>query len=107
MSTAFIPPIAAMPDVSGLAALEATRAGASPTVASPAAFGQLVTQGIDQVNAQLKASDGDLRTLATGDTGNLHHVMIKLEETRLAFQLMLQVRNRLLESYQEVMRMQV
>jgi flagellar hook-basal body complex protein FliE len=33
--------------------------------------------------------------------------MIRLEETKLAFQLMVQVRNRLLEAYQDVMRMQI
>jgi flagellar hook-basal body complex protein FliE len=42
-----------------------------------------------------------------GNVQNLHQVMIRLEESRLAFQLTMQVRNRLLESYQDVMRMQV
>jgi flagellar hook-basal body complex protein FliE len=53
------------------------------------------------------ASQADLQRLAVGDTENLHAVMIRLEESRISLQLMLQVRNRVLEAYQDVMRMQV
>lgn len=70
-------------------------------------FGQLVTGGLQGLNEQLKASQADLQGLALGETQNLHQVMVRLEESRIAFQLMLQVRNRALEAYQEVMRMQV
>lgn len=77
------------------------------TTASGHPFGTLVTDGLSAIDRQLQASAGDLRQLASGDVANLHHVMIRLEEARLSFQLMLQVRNRLLESYQDVMRMQV
>lgn len=108
MSTSFIPPVTALPDLSAVAALDMPRMVApSPTGGTAPAFGQLVTQGIEQVNTQLKAAQVDLQALASGETGDLHRVMIRLEESRLGFQLMLQVRNRLLESYQEVMRMQV
>lgn len=67
----------------------------------------MVTQGLQQVNGQLLASQTDLQQLSVGNVQNLHQVMIRLEESRLAFQLTMQVRNRLLESYQDVMRMQV
>ncbi len=70
-------------------------------------FGSMVTHGLDQVNQQLLTSQTDLQTLATGDMQNMHQVMIRLEESRLSFQLLLQVRNRLLESYQDVMKMQI
>jgi flagellar hook-basal body complex protein FliE len=70
-------------------------------------FGQLVSSGIAEVNQQLMASQVDLQRLATGDVQNLHQVMMGLEETRLSFQLLLQVRNRMLEAYQDVMKMQV
>lgn len=88
------------PETSG--PLAATR-GAS---AAPS-FGALVADGMRQVDAQLQASQVDLQRLAAGDAQNLHHVMVRLEEARIGFQLLLQVRNRLLESYQDVMRMQV
>lgn len=88
-------------------------AGAAPasTLEGPAAagtdFGQLFTRGIGGINQQLLASQTDLQQLATGDVQNLHQIMIRLEESRMSFQLMLQVRNRLLEAYQDVLKMQV
>ncbi len=81
----------------------------TPAVANTAApgFGNIVSQGLDAVNQQLLTSQTDLQSMATGNEQSLHHVMIRLEETRLSFQLMMQVRNRLLDAYQDVMKMQV
>jgi flagellar hook-basal body complex protein FliE len=70
-------------------------------------FSDMVSQGLAQVNEQLQTSQTNLQRLATGDVQNLHQVMIQLEQSRLSFQLMLQVRGRLLEAYQDVMKMQV
>jgi flagellar hook-basal body complex protein FliE len=80
-----------------------------PAVGEPAgsSFGKLMVQGIADVNEKLKAGEIGLQQLATGEVQNLHQVMIRLEESRLSFQLMMQVRNRLLEAYQDVMKMQV
>lgn len=75
--------------------------------AGQAAFVQLITEGLNSVNEQLKTSQVDLQQLALGDAQNLHEVMIRLEQSRISFQLAMQVRNRLLEAYQDVMRMQV
>jgi flagellar hook-basal body complex protein FliE len=82
---------------------------AAPLATAPTAstFGGLVTQGLQQVNQQLAVSQTDLQQLATGDVQSLHQVMIRMEESRLSFQLLMQVRNRLLESYQDVMRMSI
>lgn len=90
-------PIAPLPQV----------APAGTQGAGPVGFGQLVTDGLQNLNEQLKASQADLQALALGETQNLHEVMVHLEESRIAFQLMLQTRNRVLDAYQEVMRMQV
>jgi flagellar hook-basal body complex protein FliE len=95
----FLPPVAA----SAASPAPVVAAGASPA----AGFADLFTRGLGEVNGQLVASQSELQGLAVGDAQNLHQLMIRLEETRLAFQLMVQVRNRLLEAYQEVMRMQV
>jgi flagellar hook-basal body complex protein FliE len=88
----------------------AAAAAAAGTAAAPAKgpdFGAQVAQGLQELNQQLLASQVDLQRLAAGETANLHEVMVHLEESRIALQLTLQVRNRALEAYQDVMRMQV
>jgi flagellar hook-basal body complex protein FliE len=80
-----------------------------PRAAAPAGggFADMVSRGLADVNEKLNVGEAGLQRLATGDTQNLHTVMIQMEEARLSFQLLLQVRNRLLEAYQDVMKMQV
>ncbi len=72
-----------------------------------APFGQLVSQGLEKVNGDLVSSQLDMQRLAAGDAPDLHRIMIHLEESQLSFQLMMQVRSRLLEAYQDVMKMSV
>jgi len=86
----------AMPAVQGV-----QQANANP------GFGQMVTHGLQEVNQQLMTSQTQLQQLAVGDVQNLHQTMIGLEQARLSFQLLMQVRGRLLEAYQDVMKMQV
>lgn len=97
--------------ISVIAPPELVGATAPPALASASAtsagFGNMVTQGLEQVNQQLMSSQTDLQQLALGDVQNLHQVMIHLEEARMNFMLMQQVRSRLLEAYQDVMKMPV
>lgn len=78
-------------------------------VAQPMAaqFDALVHAGLTGVNRALLQTETDAQRLAVGDVQNLHQVMIHMEEAKASFQLFLQVRNRLLDAYQEVMRMQI
>jgi flagellar hook-basal body complex protein FliE len=62
---------------------------------------------ISQTNEMIINSGIELRKLATGETSNLHHVMMALDKANTSFQLVLQVRNKVLDGYQEIMRMQV
>ena len=78
---------------------------ANPGVLS--GFGTWFGQQLAEVNGQLRRADAGLQQLALGDASNLHQVMINLEQARLSFQLLVQVRNRALEAYQEIIRMQV
>jgi flagellar hook-basal body complex protein FliE len=80
---------------------------AAPADAASGAFGPWLAQALGSVNDQLLRADNGLQRLATGDAESLHQVMISLEEARIGLQLVVQVRNRLLEAYQDVLRMQV
>ncbi|HZR68355.1 MAG TPA: flagellar hook-basal body complex protein FliE [Burkholderiales bacterium] len=81
---------------------------AGGTGTAPASgFGDWLSREIAQVNDKIQSTDKQVQDLALGKAGNLHDVMIALEDTKLSFQLMVQVRTRLLEAYQDILRMQV
>lgn len=48
-----------------------------------------------------------MKALAVGDEKNVHETMLAIEKADLSFRLLLQVRNKLLGAYQEIMRLQV
>ncbi|SFG88649.1 flagellar hook-basal body complex protein FliE [Duganella sp. CF458] len=98
--------IAAIGAVEPSVALAAPQPAGSGALAAPG-FGDWLAHEAAQVNASLALAENDVRRLASGQVQNLHEVMIHLEEAKLSFQLLAQVRNRVLEAYQEVMRMQV
>lgn len=68
---------------------------------------QALVDSVGSINEQMGANDKAVQAMALGETGNLHEVMMNLEKTRLTFELALAVRNKTLEAYQELMRMQV
>lgn len=70
-------------------------------------FSAWLSQQVDVLNRQLIDSDNQLRALAVGEVENLHQVMMSLEKAKLSFELSMQVRNKLLEAYQDIMRMQI
>jgi flagellar hook-basal body complex protein FliE len=70
-------------------------------------FAQLLSQAMQDVNQLHHAADADANKLAAGEPVDIHQVMIGMEKANIAFGLTLQVRNKLIEAYQEVMRIQV
>jgi flagellar hook-basal body complex protein FliE len=84
----------------------ATRFPAAPDKTAQVDFSRLMTDQLSDLNRQIATAERSLVGLAAGD-GNLHQVMLDLEKARLGFQLTLQVRNKVLESYQELLRMQI
>lgn len=70
-------------------------------------FADTLSEALSETNTALNKSDQALRHLAAGDGANLHSTMITLEEAKLQFQLSEQIRNKLLESYQQIMREQI
>jgi flagellar hook-basal body complex protein FliE len=77
------------------------------TAATGPGFAERIGEGLQELNQQMLSSQVDLQRLAAGDASQLHEVMLHLEQSRIGLQLLLQVRNRALEAYQDVMRMQV
>jgi len=75
--------------------------------ASGADFSTWLTQQVDELNAQITHASTEVRQLAVGESVNVHQVMIDLEKAKLSLQLVVQVRNKLMEAYQNIMQMQV
>ncbi len=71
------------------------------------AFDRTLEQFVGEVNAKQAAASDTVHGLISGQGTSLHQTMISLEEAHVSFQLMVEVRNKLLESYQELMRMQI
>ena len=70
-------------------------------------FGDVLNQFVSEVNDKQIASGQAVNALLSGKEIPLHQAMIAMQEAGVAFQLMVEVRNKLLEGYQELMRMQV
>ncbi|OZS78398.1 flagellar hook-basal body complex protein FliE [Tetzosporium hominis] len=70
-------------------------------------FQNLLTQSIQQVDQAQKLSDQMTAGLVNGNVENVHDVMIAAQKASLSLELTMQVRNKMVEAYQEVMRMQV
>ena len=71
-----------------------------------AGFGQFLEEAVNEVNSLEAGSNEELQKFLNDET-DLHSVMIALEKADLSFQVMMQVRNKIVQAYQEIMRSQV
>ena len=90
-------------------AAQATSKTADATLAAGAPdFAQVLKNSLDKVNQTQQQADQMGAKLAAGDTSqNLHEVMIALQTASISFQEMVQVRNKIVSAYQDVMNMQI
>lgn len=77
------------------------------TQQSGSQFGDALMKSISEINQAQLSADSAAEQVAAGDTKNLHEAMIKLEEADISMRLMVQVRNKAFEAYQEIMRLGV
>lgn len=83
-------------------------AGQAGTVKkSGPSFGEYLKDMLDSANeAQIKADD-ETTKLITGESEDMHNALIAAAEAKIQMQLVMEIRNKLLESYQEITRMQI
>ena len=82
-------------------------AAAVPPATGGASFADALKSAVQSVDRAQTHRNDMVEGAVTGQVGEVHDVMVAAEEAQLAFELMLEVRNRLLESYQQVMQMQM
>ena len=98
--------------LSVLRATAAQAAGRTPEAQAAAPgttdFAQVLQKSIEQVNQTQQEAESLAAKFAAGDgNANLHEVMISLQKANVSFQEMVQVRNKLVSAYNDVMNMQV
>jgi len=70
-------------------------------------FSNVLKDKIGEINKLQLDADSAIAKVELSDSGSIHEAMIALEKANISFRTMMQVRNKILEAYQEVMRMQV
>jgi flagellar hook-basal body complex protein FliE len=70
-------------------------------------FGSMIKDAVESIDGTQKSAEQEISKAVTGESTDLHKTIIQLQTADLKFQLGLQVRNKLVGAYEEVMRMQV
>lgn len=70
-------------------------------------FKAMLTEAIQDVDDAHKVSDQQIQKVISGEVQDVHTAMIAMQKADLSFQMMMQVRNKLIDAYHEVMRMGV
>jgi flagellar hook-basal body complex protein FliE len=80
---------------------------AAEQAAPPESFARTLAHAVAEVDNLQARRDQLVEGMVTGAPTEAHDVMVAAEEAKLAFDMLLEVRNKLLDAYQEIMRMQV
>lgn len=98
---------------SDLAKLTTGQPAMAPSIVGPSGpagdsgFSQTLGSFVREVNQKQNSAAASVNDLLAGNGVTLHQAMVSMLEANVSFQLMVEVRNKLLESYQELMRMQI
>lgn len=74
---------------------------------NPGADGKSFGDFLGEVNEMINDAGKSVKNVATGEVEDIHEVMVAVEKAGIGLELVLEIRNKLLESYREVMRMQM
>lgn len=99
--------ISALTSQNAAAILDAARPCQQAGEAQQATFAELLALGVRSVEAKVDHANEMVRAFAVDDAVPIHEVTIALEEARLAVELAMHVRSRLVEGYREIMNMQL
>ena len=96
--------MASVNNILGNSVLGALNQGTS-NKATGSGFQDTLNSLVAQVNSQLQEADQLTQEFALGKTDSLHEVMIATEKSGISLSFLLQIRTKLLDAYQEIMRM--
>ena len=81
--------------------------GRQKTPDNAESFGMMLKNAMHEVNKLQQEADQSIQQLASGQGADVHQTMIAMEKAEISFQLMMQVRNKIIAAYEEIMRMQI
>jgi flagellar hook-basal body complex protein FliE len=70
-------------------------------------FADMLSNAINGVDTTMKTSEAKMQDYIAGRTDNVADVMISMQRAQLSFQMMVEVRNKAIETYNEISRMQI
>lgn len=97
-----LPPISS---VTGSAGVTAAQSAAAPKAAE--GFADSITSALEAVSQSEFAADAVAESMATGGDASIQELMTSMTKAQLNVDLLVQVRNKAVEAYQEIMRMQI
>jgi flagellar hook-basal body complex protein FliE len=77
------------------------------TVSSNVSFGDVLKEALNKIDNDINTSGSSFNTLVTGNSDGYHKFLLETEKTAMNLQLTLQVRNKAIDAYNEIMRMQL
>jgi flagellar hook-basal body complex protein FliE len=77
-----------------------------PAAAEGTSFKDMLAESIENVNQSMLESDKAVEALASGESANVHGTLIALQKADISFRLLVEVRNKVMRTYEEIMRMQ-
>ncbi len=98
-----------MTDLNGIKGIN----GIQPALKQPSAanktpgFDRMLAQAIEDVNQKHVEADQAVADLVAGKSQDVHNVMIASQKADIGFQLLMQVRNKIVGAYEQIMRMQI
>ncbi|WP_319409750.1 flagellar hook-basal body complex protein FliE [uncultured Desulfosarcina sp.] len=85
--------------------MDAPKKQAIEESASP--FSDYVKRSLTEVNGQMLNADQAINDLTTGKNQDIHNTMISMQKAEISFELVLQIRNKLMTAYDEIRRMSI
>lgn len=95
------------PEFPGAGAGQAGGAGSPMPSESAKTFSEVLSDSVEKTNTYQAQADTAIKELVAGRTKNIHETMLAIERADTSLKLMMQVRNKIIDAYKEIMRMQI
>jgi len=99
--------MSAIQSTAGVTSLVNAAASQSAGASKPEGFSELIADLLRDANGQQVQANQSLESFAAGETDSVQDVVLAMAKADMSFRFLLELRNQLIESYQEISRMQV